>query len=60
MKRFKSDIGMFSDVVKLSKECKHEIYVVRLFENQSKFLKLKSPYYLVTKFLARKERRQSD
>lgn len=55
MKRFKSDIGMFSDVVKLSKECKHEGYVVRLFENQSKFLKLKSPYYLVTKFLARKK-----
>ena len=55
MKRFKSDIGRFSDAVKLSKECKHEGFVVRLSEDQSKFLKLKSPYYLVTKFLARKK-----
>lgn len=54
MNRFKTEIGRFGDVVKLSKECKHEGYVVRLFNEQSKFLKLKSPYYLVTKFLARK------
>lgn len=52
--RFKSSIGRFSDVVKLSKECKHEGYVVRLLNDHSKFLKLKSPYYLVSKFLARK------
>lgn len=54
MRRFKTESGRFGDVVKLSKECRHEGYVVRLFNDQSKFLKLKSPYYLVTKFLARK------
>ena len=54
MKRFKSEVGRFSDIVKLSKECKHEGYVVRLCNDQSKFIKLKSPYYLVTKLLARK------
>ena len=54
MNRFKTESGRFGDVVKLSKECRHEGYVVRLFNDQSKFLKLKSPYYLVSKFLARK------
>ena len=38
----------------MSKECKYEGYVVRLQEDPTKFLKIKSPYYLTTKFLARK------
>ena len=54
LKRFNSKVGRFSDIVKESKECKHEGFVVRLQDNQSKLLKLKSPYYLTTKFLARK------
>lgn len=54
LKRFNSKVGRFSDIVKESKECKHEGYVVRLQEDPTKFLKIKSPYYLTTKFLARK------
>lgn len=54
-KRFYTESARFSDVVKLSKQCKHEGYVVRLCDDQSKFLKLKSPYYLINKFLARKK-----
>ena len=53
-KRFETKQGIFSDVVKLSKEAKHEGFMVRLLSDQSKMLKLKSPYYLVTKFFARK------
>lgn len=42
----------FSEVVKMAKECKHEGYMVYgRFSGTS--LKIKSPYYLVTKFLAR-------
>lgn len=42
----------FSQVVKMAKECKHEGYMV--YGNDSgTALKIKSPYYLVTKFLAR-------
>lgn len=40
----------FSDVLELVKICKHEGFVVRLGDES---LKIKSPYYLVTKFLAR-------
>ena len=54
LQRFNSHVGRFSDVVKLSKEVKHEGFMVRLLSDQSKMLKLKSPYYLVTKFFARK------
>lgn len=48
------NIGRFSDVVKLSKQVKHEGFVVRLLEEQQQALKIKSPYYLVKKFFARK------
>ena len=44
----------FSDVVKMSKHCKHEGFVVR--ETNYPFnllLKIKSPYYLAKKFLMR-------
>lgn len=54
LKRYTQQHARFSDIVKMSKTCKHEGYVVRLAEDQSKFLKIKSPYYLTTKFLARK------
>lgn len=52
--RFRSKFGRFSDIVKEAKECKHEGFVVRPNSEQWKFLKIKSPYYLTTKFLARK------
>lgn len=42
----------FNQVVKMAKECKHEGYMV--YGNESgTALKIKSPYYLVSKFLAR-------
>lgn len=52
-KRPESYLNMrFSDVVKMAKECKHEGFMV--YGNSSgKALKIKSPYYLITKFLAR-------
>lgn len=40
----------FSDVVQLAKTCKHEGFMV--YGNKTS-LKIKSPYYLITKFLAR-------
>lgn len=40
----------FSDVVQMSKECKHEGFMVY---GGGVSLKIKSPYYLTTKFLAR-------
>jgi len=54
LKRYVHEYARFSDIVKMSKECKYEGYVVRLQEDPTKFLKIKSPYYLTTKFLARK------
>ena len=42
---------LFSDVLEMSKTCKHEGYMVRA-ENGT-VLKLKSPYYLTKKFFAR-------
>lgn len=42
----------FSEVVKMAKECKHEGYMV-YGRFSGKALKIKSPYYLITKFLAR-------
>lgn len=42
----------FSSVVQMAKECKHEGFMVYGMES-GKALKIKSPYYLVTKFLAR-------
>jgi hypothetical protein len=45
-------IGKFSDVVDKADSCKHEGYMVYgLYSNQA--LKIKSPYYLITKFIAR-------
>jgi hypothetical protein len=41
----------FSDVVQMSKECNHEGYMV--YGNNGTALKIKSPHYLTTKFLAR-------
>lgn len=42
----------FSDIVKMAQECQHEGYMV--YGNVSgTALKIKSPYYLTTKFLAR-------
>lgn len=41
----------FSTLLDLAKACQHEGYVVHGPNNQS--LKIKSPYYLVTKFLSR-------
>lgn len=41
----------FSTVCKLTKECRHEGFVVH---GPSMSLKIKSPYYLINKFLARK------
>ena len=45
----------FSTVLELAKQCHHEGYVVHSWGDflQPKSLKIKSPYYLVTKFLAR-------
>lgn len=40
----------FSDIVRVANECKHEGFMVY---GPSGVLKLKSPYYLTTKFLAR-------
>lgn len=40
----------FSDVVKMSEECEHEGFMVY---SETQALKIKSPYYLITKFLAR-------
>lgn len=48
---WRSDI-LFSDAVRLSKEAKHEGYVI-YSEQQS--LKIKSPYYLIQKLIARKK-----
>jgi hypothetical protein len=42
----------FSQVVKMAKECKHEGYMVYGRVSHTA-LKIKSPYYLVSKFLAR-------
>lgn len=42
----------FSDVVAMSKRCEHEGYVVYGLTSNT-VLKIKSPYYLVAKFLAR-------
>lgn len=54
LKRFNHSVGRFSDVIKLSKEVQHEGFVVRLASDQQQALKIKSPYYLVKKFFARK------
>lgn len=40
----------FSDIVKMSEECEHEGFMVY---SDTQSLKIKSPYYLITKFLAR-------
>jgi len=51
-KRAECGVGRFSDIVKMANECDHEGYMV--YGHQSgTALKIKSPYYLVTKFLAR-------
>ena len=42
----------FSDIVKMANECEHEGYMVYGLTSRTA-LKIKSPYYLVTKFLAR-------
>lgn len=47
----------FSTVVQLAKDAQHEGYVVYA---KSKALKIKSPYYLVTKFFARKSEKRFD
>ena len=51
-KRPEHYIKRFSDVVKMANECQHEGYMVYGLESETA-LKIKSPYYLVTKFLAR-------
>jgi hypothetical protein len=51
-KRAERGLDMFSEIVKMANECNHEGYMV--YGNESgTALKIKSPYYLVTKFLAR-------
>ena len=44
--------GRFSEIVVMAREAMHEGYVVYGLESE-KSLKIKSPYYLTTKFLAR-------
>ena len=45
----------FGDLLKKTKECKHEGFVVRdtLSNNEQLIMKLKSPHYLIKKFLSR-------
>jgi hypothetical protein len=51
-KRPESGYARFSDIVKMANECKHEGFMVYGTESNTA-LKIKSPYYLITKFLAR-------
>ncbi len=53
-KRYSYGDGRFSNVVQLSKYVNHEGFVVRLARDQQQALKIKTPYYLVKKFFARK------
>ena len=54
-KRYESESCLrFSDAVKRVKTVQHEGFVVRLESDEQQILKIKSPYYLVTKFFARK------
>lgn len=47
-------VGYFEDILNLLAECKHEGYMVRLFDQgQETVMKLKSPHYLTKKFLMR-------
>lgn len=46
--------AIFSDICKMAKEAKHEGYVVYEYGGSDLSLKIKSPYYLMKKFLARK------
>lgn len=51
---------IFSDVVKTSKECQHEGFVVRDFDTGELLLKIKSPHYLAKKFLMRGNQKKWD
>jgi hypothetical protein len=51
-KRPEKGYGRFSEIVKMANECKHEGYMVYGMESETA-LKIKSPYYLISKFLAR-------
>ena len=52
--RPKHFITTFGELLKLNAECREEGYMVRLVdEPETMVLKLKSPYYLMTKFLGR-------
>lgn len=43
----------FSEVVETAKRCEHEGFVVYSITNPGKMLKIKSPFYLISKFLGR-------
>jgi len=54
LKRPQWCVASFGEVVNLARTCNHEGYVVyELDKPKPKSLKIKSPYYLTTKFLAR-------
>lgn len=46
-------VAKFGDIVKEAKECEHEGFVVHQIDDPYTSLKIKSPYYLTKKFLAR-------
>lgn len=52
MKRFKSKFLTFGEILDLSKIVTHEGFMVKSFKTGQE-LKIKSPHYLITKFLAR-------
>lgn len=52
--------GTFRDVLDLLQNCKHEGYMVRLTEREETVMKLKSPHYLVKKFLMRMGQKKVD
>lgn len=52
MKRFNSKLRTFGEILDLSKTVTHEGFMVKSFKTGQE-LKIKSPHYLITKFLAR-------
>lgn len=52
-KRVDWKVLQFADLVKIAKTVKHEGFVVYSIDTPGKFLKIKSPFYLISKFLGR-------
>jgi len=53
VRRPEHKIGVFGHIVEELKECHHEGFVVHQLEEPYTVLKMKSPYYLMKKFVAR-------